>query len=282
MGAYRRLPETSRSGGSFMMNENGHDDDGAANSGTQPKPHEPWPPKWPPPRTKPKYRTPRIEGQFAPRKIDMLESPAFRALSLSGHRVLARLEIELAHHGGQDNGKLPCTFDDFEEYGIHRHAVAPAIRECEALGFIEITDHGRAGNREFRSPNKFRLTYRNLGRANPTDEWRRIKTLQEAEAIARTARKPVPIPRPKKQNSSGGKRQTLVAETATTGCKFYSAESATTAIVRKPPLLSISRAQGRDVGATGGAACRTAAEGPTPRAGPSGPASERRGERGSK
>ncbi|MFL5007433.1 MAG: hypothetical protein ACJ8DK_19020 [Microvirga sp.] len=30
-----------------------------------------------------------------------------RALSLTGHRILARIEIELAEHGGNDNGKLP-------------------------------------------------------------------------------------------------------------------------------------------------------------------------------
>jgi len=94
----------------------------------------------------------KIVGQFSARLVEMLESPAFRVLSPSGHRILARLEIELGHHGGQDNGKLPVTFDDFVDYGIHRHSVAPAIRECEALGFIEITQRGRAGNADFRCP----------------------------------------------------------------------------------------------------------------------------------
>jgi hypothetical protein len=56
--------------------------------------------------------------------------------------VLARIEIELADHGGMDNGKLIVTFEQFVEYGIERHAIAPAIRELEALGFIEITEHG--------------------------------------------------------------------------------------------------------------------------------------------
>jgi len=28
-----------------------------------------------------------------------------------------------------------------------------------ALGFVEITEHGRAGNAEHRTPNKFRLTH---------------------------------------------------------------------------------------------------------------------------
>jgi hypothetical protein len=42
-----------------------------------------------------------------------------------------------------------------ERYGIHRHAIAPGLRELEALGFIGITERGRAGNGEFRAPNKF-------------------------------------------------------------------------------------------------------------------------------
>ena len=89
-----------------------------------------------------------------------LRSPAYRVLSLSARRLLDRMEIELADHGGTDNGKLPVTYDDFERYGIHRHAVGPAIRELVALGFVEITEVGRAGNAEWRKPNVFRLTYR--------------------------------------------------------------------------------------------------------------------------
>jgi hypothetical protein len=38
-----------------------------------------------------------IKGQWAGITIDMLESPAYRALSLSALRILARLQIELAH-----------------------------------------------------------------------------------------------------------------------------------------------------------------------------------------
>jgi hypothetical protein len=49
----------------------------------------------------------QIDGQFNARLIEMMESPAYRALSLSAHRVLDRISIELAHHGGNDNGKCP-------------------------------------------------------------------------------------------------------------------------------------------------------------------------------
>jgi hypothetical protein len=132
-----------------------------------------------------KRRT-QIAGQFAAHRIDMLCSPAWRVLSLSARRVLDRLEIEHADHGGAENGRLPVTYDDFYRYGIHRHAIGPAIRELVALGFVEITEAGRAGNAEFRKPNVFRLTYLNT-KVGPTDEWQKI-TENEAEAIARAAR----------------------------------------------------------------------------------------------
>jgi hypothetical protein len=130
----------------------------------------------------------RIAGQFAPRLIEMLESPTYRVLSLSARRVLDRIEIELGHHGGQDNGRLPVTYQNFEDYGVHRHAIGPALAECQALGFVEITQKGRAGNGEWRAPNLLRLTYRPTKNEPPTDEWKRIDTIEDAEAIARKAR----------------------------------------------------------------------------------------------
>src|SRR5262249_33077131 len=57
----------------------------------------------------------RINGQWSPRLIEMLEAPAYRALSLSAHRVISRIEIELSSHGGNDNGRLPVTKLDFME-----------------------------------------------------------------------------------------------------------------------------------------------------------------------
>jgi hypothetical protein len=133
----------------------------------------------------------RINGQWSARLIEMLESPAYRVLSLAAHRLISRIEIELASHGGNDNGRLPVTYQDFLDYGVHRDAVAPAIREAEALGFIQVTEHGRGGNAEYRQPNKFFLTFahgRDSLRNPPPHNWRKIKTLDEAKAIARAAR----------------------------------------------------------------------------------------------
>jgi hypothetical protein len=102
----------------------------------------------------------QIAGQFAARPIKMLESPPHRGLSRAAGQVLSRIEIEHAHHGGTDNGRLPVTYEQFVEYGLHRKAVPPAIRELEALGFIEITQRGCGGSADFRRPSHYRLTYR--------------------------------------------------------------------------------------------------------------------------
>jgi hypothetical protein len=154
----------------------------------------------------------------------MIESPAMAAASLSARRVLDRLEIEMAHHGGTDNGRLPVTFSNFEDFGIDRHAIAPAIRECVVLGFVEVVEQGKAGNREFRSPSLYRLTYRHTDRADPTNEWRRISTIKEAQTLARDARS-------KKQKTSGGKRTISVGKTHTENADLPVGETHTTAPV---------------------------------------------------
>ena len=201
-------------------------------------------------------RRTKIAGQFAARTIEMLKSPSFRVLSLSARRVLDRLEIELAHHGGQDNGRLPVTYEQFHDYGLHRHAIGPGICECAALGFIEITERGRAGNAEFRSPNLFRLRYKPTRVEGPTDEWRKIDTLADAEALAeaaRVAKRPIDGNRhrkrrqkdvDKKQNPSAGKRHVSVTETGTENAPRPVPETITTVPVPETITTSISRARG--------------------------------------
>jgi hypothetical protein len=131
-----------------------------------------------------------IPGPWVAHRLAMLESPAYQTLSLSAHRALARIEIEHCHHGGQENGKLPVTFDDFERYGISEKSVAPALRELEALGFIKITQRGRPSKSDFvRHPNRFELTYIAAAPlSEPLDDWNRFASIEEAEFAARGAR----------------------------------------------------------------------------------------------
>ena len=135
-----------------------------------------------------------IDQQFNARTIEMMESPAYRVLSLAARRVLDRVCIELAHHGGCDNGALPVTYEQFVDYGIHRQGIAPAIRELVALGFIELTRQGKPSAGDYRWPNLFRLTWVNCKStplAAQTNEWRKIPDMATAELIAAGARKPV-------------------------------------------------------------------------------------------
>lgn len=187
-------------------------------------------------------RAKSIPGQFAARLIEMLEAPAYRVLSLSARRVLDRVEIELGHHGGkeEENGRLPVTYEDFENYGIERGSIARAIREAVALGFLEVTEHGRAGNAEWRKPNKFRLTFRPTKGARDygTNEWRRFQTVEEADAAARAAREP---PKPSKTKSRCGFLPEAGWETHTENVVSIPGKPPLHAKVGKPPLLSISR-----------------------------------------
>jgi hypothetical protein len=186
----------------------------------------------------------RIDEQFHARTIAMLESPAYRQLSLSAHRVLDRIAVELARHGGNDAKRLPVTYSDFEEYGIDRHAIAPAIRECVALGFLRITEVGRASAGEFRSPSCYELTFAYSRSAVPTDEWRKIKTDDEAKLIARAARQAV------KPDKRKNKKPVGVFTDPSVGFPHRKSEKPvgvfpTTVPPEKPPLLSTSRGRGR-------------------------------------
>jgi hypothetical protein len=161
-----------------------------------------------------------IGAQFSWRTLPMMESPAFRVLNLWEHRFLDRLEIELGHHGGTKNGSLTVTFQDFVDYGINRKAVSPSRRALEALGFIKVPKRGRGGNREYREASSYLITYKHTDNADPTDDWSRIKTTSEAEAVAATARAakdPGAVARSvaysKKQNPGGQIRTVSGAET---------------------------------------------------------------------
>jgi hypothetical protein len=167
------------------------------------------------------YRRSKIAGQFAPRLIEMIDAPPFRVLSLSARRILDRLEIELGAHAGRDNGRLPVTFADFVKYGVERHAVAPAMREVEALGFAQVMQRGRAGNAGHRTPNLFRMTYRPTDAQGATDEWRQIKSIEEAKARAVAARKPIrrkPRNKPKEKKNGAAKNNFPVGENPPSQC----------------------------------------------------------------
>jgi hypothetical protein len=131
---------------------------------------------------------------FVMHSLAMRESPAWNALPDNARRILDRLEVEHMSHGGAENGKLKCTYEQFEAAGIRRQSIARAIRQCVALGFVKITQQGRPSISDFRSPTLYCLTYV-YNRMGPnrkdthlrTNDWRRIETEEEAQAALKKA-----------------------------------------------------------------------------------------------
>ena len=192
----------------------------------------------------------KINGQWSPRLIEMLESPAYRVLTATAHRVISRIEIELGHHGGNDNGRLPVTYSDFIDYGMTRESIAPAIREAEALGFIRVK-RGRGGNADNGTPNLFGLTFshdRGSRASPPSHDWRKIKTVEDALRIAQDARqnkdewavKYAELRKRKTESRYGKPTPAPVRKTHTGNGKSPVRKTHTTGVVQKPAPLSIS------------------------------------------
>jgi hypothetical protein len=187
----------------------------------------------------PKKRKP--VDQYVKRPIAMVRSPAFQVMSLTGHRILACVESEHCRHGGKDNGKLPVPHRCFQRFGIHHHAIGPGIREVVALGFHRITQHGVAGNGEFRKSTVLRITYLPAYGKDPTNEWADITTVKEAETVAAKARAAIPE-RYKSQNSaSAGKRENQCRKPAVVNADYQCRKPAVNTPdyqCRKPAVLS--------------------------------------------
>ena len=139
----------------------------------------------------------RIAEQFVYHTRKMRESPAWRALPNNARRVLDRLELGHMHQGGKENGRLKCTYGDFERAGIRRQSVGLAIRQCFELGFLEVTQRGYQAQNGFQVVSTYRLTYvypaDHKVDTVPTDDWKRIR--DEASAAAHLERANTPWPR---------------------------------------------------------------------------------------
>jgi hypothetical protein len=122
-----------------------------------------------------------ILKNFVAHPRELRESPAWRALPDNARRVLDRLELEHMRHAGSANGRLPCTYSDFVKAGIRRASVSLAIRQCVALGFLEITRRGGRSISDVRPPSLYRLTHV-FGQSDPgpTDEWKNIASEDHA------------------------------------------------------------------------------------------------------
>ena len=121
---------------------------------------------------------------------ELLTSPAWRALTENGRKIIDRILIEHMVHGGGENGNLAVTYADFVAHGIRRNSILPAICETEALGLIERQAGLRARSQFKGSPQRFRIAWLPTSEGKAASSgWRAIRTLREATEIVTAARK---------------------------------------------------------------------------------------------
>ena len=114
---------------------------------------------------------------------EMLESPAWRFLTENGRQFVFRIILEHMHHGGTENGNLPVTYNNFEEFGIRRKSIFLACNLALALGWIERTEIGGRSWADIRKPSKYSLTWLPLRDGTPaTNRWQRLATEGQARA----------------------------------------------------------------------------------------------------
>lgn len=90
----------------------------------------------------------KLEGAFAPLPVYLLQSPAYRALTISARRVLDFLMVEHLTHGGRENGRLWAPYAQLETYGVRKDSIREALHMLECFGLIERTQYGgRQGGR---------------------------------------------------------------------------------------------------------------------------------------
>jgi hypothetical protein len=110
---------------------------------------------------------------------EIMESGAFRSLSINGRRVLDRIMVEHMKHAGQENGRLKVTWCDFVKYGIGRRFVSQALGEVICTGLIAIEIPGsRIRSGQPGDPTQYRLTWLPVAEPNnfrsPTNDWKRF------------------------------------------------------------------------------------------------------------
>ena len=120
-----------------------------------------------------KLRRPPAGEPWAWITAELLNSAAWRGLSINARRLIDFLLREHCNHAGRENGRLVATHEQLKAYGMTAESIRRAIEQCKRLGLIEHQRGGRwAGTN---APSRFRLTFYADAEGNPaTDDWKRL------------------------------------------------------------------------------------------------------------
>ncbi|MHA6686891.1 hypothetical protein [Mesorhizobium sp. A556] len=132
-------------------------------------------------------RPPEDQGGWFGISLALLESPAYRTLSLNARRAFDRLLIEHIGHGRLENGRLTVTHEQFIDYGVTLDLIADALDEMIYKGLLR-AERGKAGNGTAH-PTVFTLTFDGIyDGASASNEWKKF-TMAEARLWSEAVRK---------------------------------------------------------------------------------------------
>ncbi|MFB9950994.1 hypothetical protein ACFFP0_19270 [Rhizobium puerariae] len=123
---------------------------------------------------------------WVPLRLELLISPSWKLKPAPVAKIIDRLCEEHLRHGGQANGKLRVAYEQFVRTGVSRRSIKNALVCAQDLGLIEvIQDQSGEIKGSVRPPNAYRLTFVPVGKAAPSDEWKRVSEKAAAEAVER-------------------------------------------------------------------------------------------------
>jgi hypothetical protein len=118
---------------------------------------------------------------------DLLNSPAWLAMSAQCRKFIDALMADFCAHGGMENGNLKSTYDQLQARGLRRKVILNVVVEAGALG-IAYASRGQRSYGSRRAPSTYRLTwYGTPDGLMATHEWKAIKTAEEAETRVKNA-----------------------------------------------------------------------------------------------
>ncbi|MFK0339187.1 hypothetical protein ACIQT7_18115 [Agrobacterium deltaense] len=127
-----------------------------------------------------------VPGAWSPRRLELLVSPAWRNAPRAMKALLEELEIENMRHKGSANGQLFKSYTQFVEAGFNKTTVSSMTKMAEALGLLKVNRNSGVGKPDLRDACAYTLTYLPTGIGGsvaPTDEWKRVRTDEQALAI---------------------------------------------------------------------------------------------------
>lgn len=132
-----------------------------------------------------------VDGAWCPRRLDVLQSPAWRNAPRALKALLEILEIEHMRRKGGANGELFKSYPQFVKEGLNRSTVSTMTKLGEALGLLKVNRETGVGKPDLHDACAYTLTYLPcgiVGNIPPTDEWKKIKTDEQAIAIVQRQR----------------------------------------------------------------------------------------------